>query len=559
MTPNVIRCFCYIFVFVSTYFHLACLVVMARSGNWVAMACLLPSHMLVVGIEVYCALQDRDLAQLRRKLKNGCCRVAVFEAAVVIVGGLLFGYPLVRAYRCLKERDKSFLDEIEQSAAGLDAGAQGLRFDTHAMLVSDVPRVVVLTNRLISAYWTGPEVFCICSAVAMTLVNVVQAVANFDYYASRYIRGQYDLCDLCCDQQCLPYHILLEFRTAHYVYRLAEILSRTLVLVAVALVFKVDARLGIILLLSDYLLGLVALRIITGSKLILVLSIDIFVANVCRFIDEHGMAMQAQRVSRFLWALRNAQFWLAAGLYYHYALQPNETGALEGNGAKRLLIVGMSAQFTTFVFLRFTKVGNESVDFFLAAKRGDIEALEDILRAGCDPDIRQGDSHNETAMHVAVSHGQVLVLQALLEHRADARLLNDNDETPLHIACRRGDIDAIELLVQPLAAGGPERTRAHGRQSAHADHGLGGAAGAAHGAGHSLAGHSVDHSLLAGHTVGHSQAGHTLGQSQAGCAVARCSLATSATDEGGSCDPMLEAAIEEGARRGRLPRGARRP
>ncbi|CAK0857120.1 unnamed protein product, partial [Prorocentrum cordatum] len=158
MTPSVIRCFSYFFIFVSQYFHLACLVVMARSGNWVAMACLLPSHMLVVGIEVYCARQDRDLVQLRRKLKTGYCRrgcrVAVFEAAVLIFGGLFFGYPLVRTIRCLtKERDKSFIDEIEQSAAGFDAGAPGMRFDTHAMLVSEVPRVVVAHKPPISAYW----------------------------------------------------------------------------------------------------------------------------------------------------------------------------------------------------------------------------------------------------------------------------------------------------------------------------------------------------------------------------------------------------------------------
>lgn len=62
----------------------------------------------------------------------------------------------------------------------------------------------------------------------------------------------------------------------------------------------------------DYLLGTMAFLAVTpltpgSSRMVLILSVSIYVFDCCRFIDQQGLCRQAKRLSTFLRTLRGSQ------------------------------------------------------------------------------------------------------------------------------------------------------------------------------------------------------------------------------------------------------------
>ncbi|HTV73590.1 MAG TPA: ankyrin repeat domain-containing protein, partial [Candidatus Acidoferrales bacterium] len=83
-----------------------------------------------------------------------------------------------------------------------------------------------------------------------------------------------------------------------------------------------------------------------------------------------------------------------------------------------------------------------------AAKAGEAERIEQLLRSGADPNIV--DNQGRTALHYAVLARSELAVSALLRAQPLLNLQDEAGNTPLHLAVHLGDVVVIEEL---LAAG----------------------------------------------------------------------------------------------------------
>ncbi|CAK0797288.1 unnamed protein product, partial [Prorocentrum cordatum] len=162
-------------------------------------------------------------------------------------------------------------------------------------------------------------------------------VVLFDYNASRHVKKQYDTASSS------------RFEIAHCSYRFFEILGRVLVLVAyISLAVRALAvgKMAVVILnVGDFVSGIAMLwwvskwGVSTRSLKVLILSIPIFIVDVSHYIDEHGYATAARKLSRRLYVIRLAQFCVASAIYGTYAWLPDAEGVLEGTGAAVLLTI----------------------------------------------------------------------------------------------------------------------------------------------------------------------------------------------------------------------------
>ena len=81
---------------------------------------------------------------------------------------------------------------------------------------------------------------------------------------------------------------------------------------------------------------------------------------------------------------------------------------------------------------------------------GDRDAALDAIRAGDDVNARDarpiiGDG--TTALHLAASDGDCVVIRELIRHGADVNVQAGFGQTPLLLACEGGHFDAIMVLL----------------------------------------------------------------------------------------------------------------
>lgn len=69
-----------------------------------------------------------------------------------------------------------------------------------------------------------------------------------------------------------------------------------------------------------------------------------------------------------------------------------------------------------------------------ASRLGALENVKCLIEAGAV--LNQKSLAGNTALHIAVQHGQPLILQLLLHHKADLNITNDSDLTPLQLAAK---------------------------------------------------------------------------------------------------------------------------
>lgn len=95
-----------------------------------------------------------------------------------------------------------------------------------------------------------------------------------------------------------------------------------------------------------------------------------------------------------------------------------------------------------------------------AAKRGDLTAVEALLKQGIDVNARQGDG--ATALHWAAHQDDRETVERLVRAGANVQAVNDLGVTPLLLACTNGSTAIVEAL---LAAGANPNATAEGRET----------------------------------------------------------------------------------------------
>ncbi|QHJ01335.1 hypothetical protein GT347_27115 [Xylophilus rhododendri] len=85
-------------------------------------------------------------------------------------------------------------------------------------------------------------------------------------------------------------------------------------------------------------------------------------------------------------------------------------------------------------------------DFFIAIKRDNASAVESLLKAGFDPNVR--DSKGEGALILAIKEPSPRSLKVLLAWPATkAEVRNSHDESPLMMAAIKGQTELVKALI----------------------------------------------------------------------------------------------------------------
>lgn len=122
--------------------------------------------------------------------------------------------------------------------------------------------------------------------------------------------------------------------------------------------------------------------------------------------------------------------------------------------ASLFVAVGCSAEDSTTAS---NVDGGEVTPLHRVAKRGDAEALADLIKAGADVNAR--DKSGNTPLHFATTNGHVSAIETLLRYGADVNAQGKNYFTPLHFAVAMCHIPAMNVLIQSGAnvnAGAPD-------------------------------------------------------------------------------------------------------
>lgn len=83
----------------------------------------------------------------------------------------------------------------------------------------------------------------------------------------------------------------------------------------------------------------------------------------------------------------------------------------------------------------------------LAAYLGHREILDDLLRAGANPNVRSKNDLDVMPLHSALANGHKEIARALLEAGADVKAPGGGGWSPLHYAAHSNDIETAKALL----------------------------------------------------------------------------------------------------------------
>jgi ankyrin repeat protein len=99
----------------------------------------------------------------------------------------------------------------------------------------------------------------------------------------------------------------------------------------------------------------------------------------------------------------------------------------------------------------------ESTHLIRAAHSGLHECVKLSLRCGADPNMR--NNKGQTALHLAASTGQPDIIRTLLEHCADANIIDRIGRIPLIFALQSECQESVDLISQATSTASLSRNR----------------------------------------------------------------------------------------------------
>ncbi|XP_061337183.1 potassium channel AKT2/3 isoform X2 [Gastrolobium bilobum] len=97
---------------------------------------------------------------------------------------------------------------------------------------------------------------------------------------------------------------------------------------------------------------------------------------------------------------------------------------------------------------------NMAVNLLTVASTGNAAFLEELLRAGLDPDI--GDAKGKTPLHIAASNGHEECVKVLLKHACNVHIRDNNGNTALWDAIASKHYSIFRILYQFSALSNPQ-------------------------------------------------------------------------------------------------------
>ena len=93
-----------------------------------------------------------------------------------------------------------------------------------------------------------------------------------------------------------------------------------------------------------------------------------------------------------------------------------------------------------------TKVKPPSMDIHAAALMGNLEAIQQHIKAGSD--LNEKDEYGSSPLTIAATFGKTEVAKALIEAGADMNCKSNDGSTPLHTAAFFCRIEIVEALLK---------------------------------------------------------------------------------------------------------------
>lgn len=99
------------------------------------------------------------------------------------------------------------------------------------------------------------------------------------------------------------------------------------------------------------------------------------------------------------------------------------------------------------IFLSKKAINPEAVKLWCAAKKGELNIVEQQINKGTDVNVSIGDICNTTPLLQAILNNNLAIVNFLLRHGANANMPDNNGDFPLHIAAILGFLEIVKSLL----------------------------------------------------------------------------------------------------------------